>query len=177
MLVEKSHGIVRNKFLFVLLMGLALLPIILSSYAGLSWFQRSYVPVAVEFEVEELTVDMKGDVVISGSFVKAFENTTCAYKSMSFYSEAESKNESRVLLRIHHEFGDVRPNPDDNDRPKGFTRFWDWKIFMSEYPDQRSFFGVVRHKCLGFWPAVTYLPEVKLPHRDLTLPRPIEVIP
>lgn len=177
MLVEHSHGIVKNKFLFFILMGMALLPAILSSYAGLTWIQRNFVPVAVDFTVEELTLDKSGDVVISGSFVKSFDNTVCAYQSMSFYSEAESKKESRVLLRVHHEFGDVRPNPADNDRPKGFSRFWNWKIFMSEYPDQRSFFGVVRHKCLGFWPAVTPFPEIRLPYRDMSMPDSIEVIP
>lgn len=161
----------------MILLGLALFPAILSSYAGLSWFQRNYLPVAVEFTVEELTVDKNGDVVISGSFVKSFDNAVCAYQSMSFYSEAESRGESRVLLRVHHKFGDERPNSVDNNRPIGFTRFWEWKVFMSEYPDQRNFFGVVRHKCLGFWPAVTHFPVVKLPHRDLTLPKAIEVIP
>lgn len=168
---------VRNKFLFILLMGLALLPVIFSSYAGLLWVQRNYLPVAVEFTVEELTVDEKGDVVISGWFIKRFQNTICSYESMSFYSEAESRDGARVLLRIHHEFGDVRPNPADNDRPKGFSRFWNWKIFMSEYPDQRTFFGVVKHECLGFWPAVTVLPEIRLPYRDLSMPDPIEVLP
>lgn len=177
MLVDKSHGIIRNGFMYAVLFGLALVPAALSGYAGVAWIQRNYIPVAVEFTVEELTVDRNGDVVISGSFVKAFDNTVCAYESMSFYSEAESKSESKVLLRVHHEFGDVRPNPADNDRPKGFSRFWNWKIFMSEYPDQRSFFGVVRHKCLGFWPAVTHFPKVELPDRNMRLPGKIEVIP
>lgn len=144
------------------LMGVALFPLMSIGYMGMLAFQQSNVPIVDRFEVDTAVVDEQGDVTISGSFYKLFPARVCEFTDARFYMPDIAPDGSRVERRIERVFGDKRKTEADNNRPKGYTEFFDWKLFTSEYPELDEYSGFATHDCLGFFPARTDFPTYKL---------------
>lgn len=159
---EKFRAVAHTAPAFVFILGLALLPGIVASFAGVAWLQQNYFPIVDRFEVQEAVIDDQGDVVISGTFYKLYPDWACQFQGMQWYMPATDPYGGEIRLRVSSEFGDKRANKLDNNRPKGYSEFHSWKIGVSEHPGQKEFAGFATHKCLGVISTRTHLTRYRL---------------
>ncbi len=171
MLVSLATRVAATRTAFVMAVLFALAPVLLLGAACLIQFQSSYFPVVRDFTVESAEVDEEGDVVLSGYFYKNYDDRVMQFESLHWFMLDKHRGEDAKFF-VDATYLDVKKKAEDNNRQKGFQRFYGWKIGVSEFPDVRQYSGFVKHKFLGVIPTRTNLPVLPSPELEVVVEHP-----
>ncbi len=144
--------------MFWLILGMAILPGLISAMAFIGTLQQQYMPIVTDFEVEKIWRTPENDVVASGRLVR-HHSSFCKYRNVVWYARQSGEVSRRI------EWFALDMPRDGRSLPDGVHLWGDWKFLVGKYPETVSVYGVADYVCFGIFLTEGALGPIYLPDR------------